>query len=105
LYRRPRHRRQALRLQDQRTPDEGARAEAVRGPEGLDQADEPGVERGGQGDAGEDRRGEVASDQVLRLQRIERDGRPQLRGEYFRAWPNQEVTASPRMSAAIPGGG
>ena len=32
-----------LRLQDQRAPAQGAGAEAVRGPEGHDQADEPGV--------------------------------------------------------------
>ena len=37
---------------------EGPGAEAVRGPEGHDQADEPGVQRRGQGDAGKDRRGE-----------------------------------------------
>src|SRR5262249_49751710 len=91
-------------LQDERTSDEGARAEAVRGPEGQHQADEPGVERRRQGDAGEDRRREVASDQVLRLQRIECDRRVELCGKHLRARTNKEVTASPRMSAAIPGG-
>ena len=35
-----------VRLQDQRAAAQGARAEAVRGPEGLDQAHQPGLERG-----------------------------------------------------------
>ena len=40
LHRRPRPGGQAVRLPDQRAAAEGARAEALRGPEGLDQADE-----------------------------------------------------------------
>ncbi len=55
LHRRPVARRQEVRLQDQRAAAEGPRAEAVRGPEGHDQADEPGLERRRQGHAGEDR--------------------------------------------------
>ena len=35
-----------VRLQDQRAPAQGAGAEALRGPEGLDQAQEPGLQRG-----------------------------------------------------------
>ena len=45
LHRRAGDRGQALRLPHQRAAAEGARAEAVRGPEGLDQADEPGRRR------------------------------------------------------------
>ena len=45
LHRRPVDRRQDVRLQDERAAVQGAGAEAVRGSEGLDQADEPGVER------------------------------------------------------------
>ena len=68
LHRRPGHRRQEVRLQDERAAAEGPGAEAVRGPEGHDQADEPGVQRGGQGDAGEDRRRQEPSDPQLRVQ-------------------------------------
>ena len=39
LHRRARDRRQEVRLQDQRAAAQGAGAEAVRGPEGHDQAD------------------------------------------------------------------
>ena len=62
-------RRQEVRLQDQRAAAEGARAEAVRGPEGHDQADQPGLERRRQGDAGEDRRRQEPADPQLRLRR------------------------------------
>ena len=56
-----------LRLQDQRTLAEGPGTEAVRGPEGHDQADQPGVQRRGQGDAGEDRRRQEPADPQLRV--------------------------------------
>ncbi len=44
-------------------------AQAVRGPEGLDQADVAGVERRRPRHAGEDRRRQAAPDQELRLRR------------------------------------
>ncbi len=56
-----------LRLQDQRAAAKGPGAEAVRGPEGHDQADQPGVQRGGQGDAGEDRRRQEPAHPQLRV--------------------------------------
>ena len=43
LHRRPGDRRQDVRLQDERAAVQGPGAEAVRGPEGHDQADQPGV--------------------------------------------------------------
>ena len=78
------HRRQEVRLQDQRAAAEGARAEAVRGPEGHDQADDPGLERRRQGDAGEDRRRQGAPDPELRLRRRFGDRRAELRGQHLR---------------------
>ena len=48
---------------------EGAGAQAVRGPEGHDQAHEPGLQRRRQGHAGEDRHRQGAPDPQLRLQR------------------------------------
>jgi len=93
LHRRPGHRRQEVRLPHQRAADEGTRAQAVRGPEGHDQADQPGVQRRGQGNSGKDRRGERPIDQVLRLQRVERHGRAQLRRQYLRSGADEEVGA------------
>ena len=85
LYRRAGGRGQALRLQDQRAPPPRARAQAVRGPEGLDQALEPREQRGGQKHAGEDRRGEDAAHPRLRLRRDLGHRHPQLRGFDLRA--------------------
>ncbi len=48
-------------------------------------------QRGGQGDAGKDRRGEESPDSQLRLQRVERDGRAELRGEHLRPRADEEV--------------
>ena len=62
---------------------QGARAEAVRGPEGLDQAHEPGVERRRRRDAAEDRRRERPADPRLRLRRRKRDRRAELRGQHL----------------------
>ena len=68
-------------------PRSAARAgeEALRGPEGFDQAHQPGQLGRGPGDAGEDRRHQGAAHQELRLQRGVRDGRAELRGEHLRA--------------------
>ena len=49
------------------TPAEGPGTEAVRGPEGHDQADESGLQRRGQGDAGKNRRGQEPLDPELRV--------------------------------------
>src|SRR3546814_7622242 len=46
LHRCARRRGQDVQLQDQRAAAPRPRAEAVRGPEGLDQADQPGVDGG-----------------------------------------------------------
>ena len=62
---------------------QGAGTEAVRGPEGHDQADQPGVERGRQGHAGEDRRGQEPADSRLRLRRRKCDRRVELRGQHL----------------------
>ena len=69
-----------VRLQDQRAAAQGAGAEALRRPEGHDQADDAGVERGRPRHAGEDRRGEGPADQELRLLRDLLDRRAELRG-------------------------
>ncbi len=84
LHRRPGHRRPPLRVQHQRPPPQGAGAQALRGPEGHHQAQEPRQQRGGRRDAEEDRRGQAAADQVLRLQRGQRDRRAQLRRQHLR---------------------
>ena len=68
-----------VQLPDQRAAAQGAGAEALRGPEGHDQAEEPGLERGGQGHAGEDRHRQGPDDQVLRLLRDLLHRRAQLR--------------------------
>ncbi len=83
LHRSPVDRRPDLRLQDQRTALQGARAQAVRRPEGLDQADQPGVESDRRRDAGQDRRGQVAADPRLRLRRRKRDRRAELRRQHL----------------------
>src|SRR5262249_48003977 len=69
-----------LRLPHERAAAQGAGAEAVRGPEGLDQADQPGLDRRRPRHAGEDRRGQEPHDPQLRLLRGLRDRRPQFRG-------------------------
>ena len=76
---------QAVRLPHQRAAAQGAGAEAVRGPEGLDQADEPGVDRRRPRHAGEDRRRQEPPDPQLRLLRDLRDRRAELRRQHLRA--------------------
>ena len=77
-------RRQEVRLQDQRAAPEGPRAEAVPGPEGHDQADQPGLERRRQGHAGEDRHRQGPPDPQLRLRRRLGDRRAELRRQHLR---------------------
>ncbi len=91
LHRRARRRGPHLRLPDQRAAAQGARDEAVRGPEGLDQAHLAGLERGGPRGAGQDRRGEAAAHQELRLRRGVGHRRAQLRGQHLRARGRQRV--------------
>ena len=67
-------------------------AQAVRGPEGLDQADVAGVERRRSRHPGEDRRRQAAPDQELRLRRGLRDRRAELRRVDLRARRRQVVT-------------
>ena len=74
-----------VRLPDQRAAAQGARAQAVRGPEGLDQADLAGLDRRRPRHAGEDRRGQEPHDPQLRLLRDLLDRRAQLRGLDLRA--------------------
>ena len=69
LHRRARGRGQEVRVAHQRSPAPRARAEALRGSEGLDQAEDAGLRRRRQGHAGEDRHHQDAAHQVLRLQR------------------------------------
>ncbi len=84
LHRRLVDRRPHVRLQDQRAAVQGAGTEAVRGPEGLDQAHQPGVERGRRRNAGQDRRGQEPADPRLRLRRRKRHRRAELRGQHLR---------------------
>ena len=75
---------------------QGAGAEAVRGPARHDQAEEPGLQRRRRRDAAEDRRRQAAADQVLRLQRNQRDGRAELRREHLRPGGQQVEVAARR---------
>ena len=68
LHRRARGRGQEVRVAHQRPAAPRARAQALRGPEGLDQAPDARVGRRRQGDAGEDRHHQDEAHQVLRLQ-------------------------------------
>ena len=81
LHRRLVDRRPQVRLQDQRALEQGARAEVVRRSEGLDQADQPGLESRRRRHAGQDRRGQGASHPRLRIRRRKRHGRVEL------SWP------------------
>ncbi len=87
---------QEVRLPHERAAAQGARAEAVRGPEGHDQADEPGLERRRQGDAGEDRHRQGPPGPRLRLLRLVRDRRPALRGEHLRPRRREGALSSRR---------
>ena len=58
------------------------------------QAEEPGLQRGGQGDPGEDRRGQGPADQELRLLRDLLHRRAQLRGQHLRARRRQGVSVT-----------
>jgi hypothetical protein len=78
-----------VRLQDQRAAAPRARTQAVRGPEGLDQADEPRVDRRRQGHAGEDRRRQAAPDRDFGYDESQRDRRAQLRRVDLRARRHQ----------------
>ena len=73
-----------VRLPDQRTPPEGARAEALPGPEGHDQADEPRLQRRRQGHAGEDRHRQGPPHPHLRLRRRLGHRRAELRRQHLR---------------------
>ncbi len=77
-------RRQEVRLQDQRAAPEGPGTETLPGPEGYDQADEPRLQRGGQGHPGEDRHRQAAPDPQLRLRRGLGHRRPELRRQHLR---------------------
>ena len=77
---------QEVRLPDERAAAQGAGAEAVRGPEGHHQADEPGEQRGGRGHAGQDRRRQAAAHRAVRLRRPVGDGRADVRGQHLRPW-------------------
>ncbi len=83
LHRRPVDRRPHVRLQDQRAALQGAGTEAVRGPERLDQADQPGLEGDRRRHAGQDRRGQDPADPRLRLRRRKRLRRAELRGQHL----------------------
>ena len=71
--------------QHERPPAPRARAQALRGPEGHDQAEDARLRRRRQGHAGEDRHHQDAAHQELRLQRGQRDRRAQLRRVDLRA--------------------
>ena len=77
--------RQAVRLPHQRAAAQGARAQVVRGSEGLDQADHAGFGGGRSRYPGEDRRGEEPHDPELRVLRGVCDRRLELRGVDLRA--------------------
>ena len=78
-----------VRLPDQRTPPEGARAEALPGPEGHDQADEPRLQRRRQGHAGEDRHRQGPPHPHLRIRRRLGHRRAELRRQHLRAGRRQ----------------
>ena len=73
-----------VRLPDQRAAPEGPGAEALPGPEGHDQADEPGLQRRRQGHAGEDRHRQGPPDPQLRLRRGLGHRRAELRRQHLR---------------------
>ena len=93
LHRRPFARREEVRLSNERASSEGARAQAVPGPERHDQAHEPGLERRRQGHAGEDRHRQGPIDPQLRLRRRFGDRRPELRRQHLR--PRRRQTWQP----------
>jgi hypothetical protein len=74
-------------------------SQAVRGPEGLDQAHEPGVERRRPRDPGQDRHRQAAADQELRLQRGLGHRRAQLRRVDLRPRRRQEYISQGEMIA------
>ena len=61
---------------------------------GLDQADQPGLERRRQGNAGQDRHRQEPPDQELRVLRRMRDRRVELRGQHLRARRRKGVTGA-----------
>src|SRR5262249_988123 len=89
----------AVGLPHERAAAEGPGAEAVRGPEGLDQAHQPGERGGRPRHPGEDRRGQEPHDPELRLLRDLLHGRAELRGVDLRAW-RREGLMDPRFPSA-----
>ena len=100
LHRCPLARRQEVRLQDQRTAPEGPGAEALPGPEGHDQADEPRLQRRRQGHAGEDRHRQGPPDPQLRLRRGLGDRRAELRRQHLR--PRRRQAREPLSAPEVP---
>ena len=78
-------------------------AEALPGPEGHDQADEPGLQRRRQGHAGEDRHRQGPPDPQLRLRRGLGDRRPELRRQHLR--PRRRQARQPLIGRRCGGRG